>query len=249
MRVTAILHYILVVLILSGTSQTVNAGWLMVEQEGDTSLISNGRLKSSAEGISWILDGPGNKMIFIDGNRKAYASGSVENYCQATATLVDEAMQGLAIEQRKALEEMIQQSQNDAGHLVSVSVVGDGGVVAGLKTVKYRVQVDGELYKEIWLATAPALLREFKPLIPLLQKFGSCANTFGTEFMPENSAEYLNLMERGVEVKSIIYTDNSPEPVTEMVKVENKALPETEFSIPPDYRTMSFEQMLKSQME
>ncbi len=249
MRVTAILHYILVVLILSGISQTVNAGWLMVEQEGDTSLISNGRLKSSAEGISWILDGPGNKMIFIDGNRKAYASGSVENYCQATATLFDEAMQGLAIEQRKALEEMIQQSQNDAGHLVSVSVAGDGGVVAGLKTVKYRVQVDGELYKEIWLATAPALLREFKPLIPLLQKFGSCANTFGTEFMPENSAEYLHLMERGVEVKSIIYTDNSPEPVTEMVKVENKALPETEFSIPPDYRTMSFEQMLKSQME
>jgi hypothetical protein len=158
-------------------------------------------------------------------------------------------MKGLNAEQRKVLEEMMQQGQNGAGHKVTVTAAGDGGSVAGLKTTKYRVQVDGQLYKDIWLATNPGLVHEFKPLIPLLQKFSACANTFGTEFMPENSAEYLRLMERGVEVKSVIYTDNSPEPVTEMIKMENKALPATDFSIPPNYRQMSFEQMLKSQME
>jgi hypothetical protein len=109
--------------------------------------------------------------------------------------------------------------------------------------------VDGELYKDIWLATDAGLLGEFKPLIPLLQKFSSCANTFGTEFLPENTSEYLRLMERGVEVKSVIYTTGSPEPVTEMIKMQKQNLPETEFTIPPAYRPMSFGQLLRSQIE
>jgi len=236
-------------LLLLGSVSPAAAGWIMVEQEGDVSIISNGKLKSSAEGVTWILDGPGNKMIFIDGNQKSYASGTVEDYCHATTSIIDEAMDGLNAEQRQVLEEMMQKNQGDSGHEVSISKAGDGGLVAGLKTTKFSVQVDGELYKELWLATKPGLLREFKPLIPLLQKFSSCASTFGTEFMPENSSEYLRLMEHGVEVKSIIYSDNSPEPVTEMIKMENKDLPETEFSIPANYRRMSFEQMLRSQMQ
>lgn len=240
---------IMTVMFLLASVSAAKAGWIMVEQEGDTSIISNGKLKSSAEGVTWILDGPSSKMIFIDGNLKSYASGTVDDYCNATTSMIDAVMKGLNADQRKLLEEMMQQSQNGPDHKVTVSDASDGGMVAGLKTFKYRVQVDGEPYKDIWLATDPGLLKEFKPLIPLLQKFSSCANTFGTEFMPENTADYLRLMERGIEVKSIIYTDNSPEPVTEMIKIEKKALSETEFSIPPDYRQMSFEQMLKSQME
>jgi hypothetical protein len=43
-------------------------------------------------------------------------------------------------------------------------------------------------------------------------------------------------MEHGVEVKSIAYTDGSPEPVTDLVKLEKRELPETEFSVPREYR-------------
>jgi hypothetical protein len=134
-------------------------------------------------------------------------------------------------------------------HTVTVKGAGDGGIVAGLKTVKYGVEVDGELYEEIWLATDSDLLNEFKALKPLLRKFSACASTFGTEFAPENAPEYLQLMERGVEVKSIAYTDGSPEPVTDVVKLEKKDLPESEFSVPRDYRQVTFGEMLKSQMD
>lgn len=236
-------------LVLLNCVSTANAGWIMVEKEGDISIIAKGKLKSSAEGVTWILDGPGNKMIFIDSNLESYAVGTVEDYCEATTSIVAEAMKGLNAEQRKVLEEMIKKNQSASGHEVSVSDAGDGGLVAGLKTLKYSIQVDGELYKDIWLATDAGLLREFKPLIPLLQKFSSCANTIGTEFMPENTSEYLRLMERGVEVKSVIYTTGSPEPVTEMIKMKKRNLPETEFTIPPAYRPMSFGQMLRSQIE
>ena len=109
--------------------------------------------------------------------------------------------------------------------------------------------MDGELYEEIWLATDSDLLNQFKSLKPLLRKFSTCASTFGTEFTPENSPEYLQLMERGVEVKSIAYSDGSPEPVTDVVKLEKKDLPEAEFSVPRGYRQITFEEMLKSQMD
>jgi hypothetical protein len=134
-------------------------------------------------------------------------------------------------------------------HTVTVKGAGDGGIVAGLKTVKYGVEVDGELYEEIWLATDSDLLNEFKSLKPLLRKFSTWVSTFGTAFTPENAPEYLNLMEHGVEVKSIAYTDGSPGPVTDVVKLEKKDLPETEFSVPREYRRITFGEMLQSQMD
>ena len=240
---------LLTLLIFIGSVSTAVAGWIMVEKEGDLSLISKGKLKSSAEGMTWILDGPGNKMIFIDSDQQSYAAGTVEDYCDATTAIIREAMKGLNAEQRRVLEEMMNKNQADSDHKVSVSDAGKGGMVAGLETLKFRIKVDGKIYKDIWLATDAALLREYKPLIPLLQKFSSCANTFGTEFIPENTPEYLRLMERGVEIKSVIYTTDHPEPVTEMIKMEKKSLPETDFSIPPAYRPMSFDKMLRSQME
>ena len=247
-RLKSLWHFMAVALLL-GLAVTVEAGWIMQEKEGDQTLISKGRLKSSADNISWILDGPGNKVYFIDGHEKTYATGTVEDYCGATAALVEQTMKNLPAEQRKSMEQMMKKDNAEARHTVSVMGAGDGGRVAGLKTVKYKVEVDGELYEEIWLATDSDLLNEFKSLKPLLRKFSTCASTFGTEFTPENAPEYLQLMERGVEVKSIAYTDGSPEPVTDVVKLEKKDLPEAEFSVPRDYRQVTFEEMLKSQMD
>ena len=244
-----ILTYFAVGVFLLGVVATVEAGWMMQEKEGDQTLISKGRLKSSADNISWILDGPGNKVYFIDGHEKTYAIGTVEDYCGATTALVEQTMKNLPAEQRKLLEQMMKKDNKEARRTVSVIAAGDGGNIAGLKTVKYKVEVDGELYEEIWLATDSDLLNEFKSLKPMLRKFSTCASTFGTEFTPENSSEYLQLMERGVEVKSIAYTDGGPEPVTDVVKLEKKDLPESEFLVPRDYRQVTFGEMLKSQMD
>jgi len=247
-RLKSIRHFMAIALFLV-VAVTVEAGWIMQEKESDQTLISKGRLKSSADNISWILDGPGNKVYFIDGHEKTYAAGSVEDYCSATTALIEQTMKNLPAEQRKSLEQMMEKDKEEGRHTVTVKGTGDGGIVAGLKTVKYKVEVDGELYEEIWLATDSDLLNEFKSLKPLLRKFSTCVSTFGTEFTPENAPEYLKLMEHGVEVKSIAYTDGSPEPVTDVVKLVKKDLPESEFSVPRDYRQVTFGEMLKSQMD
>jgi hypothetical protein len=243
------LRYFMAVALLLGMAVTVEAGWVMQEKEGDQTLISKGRLKSSADNISWILDGPGNKVYFIDGHERTYAAGTVEDYCGATAALVEQTMKNLPAEQRKSLEQMLKKGNEETRHTVTVMGAGDGGIVAGLKTLKFKVEVDGELYEEIWLATDSDLLNEFKSLQPLLRKFSTCASTFGTEFTPENTPEYLQLMENGIEVKSIAYTDGSPEPVTDVVNLKKKDLPETDFSVPREYRQVTFGELLKSQMD
>jgi len=231
-------------------SATVEAGWIMLEREGDRTLISKGRLKSSADGISWILDGPANTLYFFDGNEKTYAAGTVEDYCGATAALVEQTMKNLPAEQRQTLEQMLKKDKGEAArHTVSVAEAGDGGMIAGQKTIKYAIQVDGELYEEIWLATDGDLTSEFKPLKPLLRKFSTCATTMGTEFTPENSPEYQRLMDRGVEVKSIAYSEGSPEPLTDVVKLEKTDIPESEFAVPRDFRKITFAEMLKSQVD
>ncbi|MFZ0614018.1 MAG: hypothetical protein WAM73_17390 [Desulfobacterales bacterium] len=235
-----------VILLLSATSE---AGWVMLEREGDRTLISKGRLKSSTNGISWVLDGPGNTLYFFDENDKTYAAGTVEDYCGATAALVEQTMKNLPAEQRQTLEQMLKKDKEEARHTVSVTEAGDGGVIAGQKTLRYKIQVDGELYEEIWLATDSDLVNEFKPLKPLLQKFSTCATTMGTEFTPENSPEYRQLMDRGVEVKSIAYTEGVPEPLTDVVKLDKTDIPESEFAVPREYRQTTFAEMLKSQVD
>ena len=51
MQITAVSFFL-------GFMSMAEAGWVMVEKEGDTSIISNGKLKSSAEGVTWILRRP-----------------------------------------------------------------------------------------------------------------------------------------------------------------------------------------------
>ncbi|MFZ1200743.1 MAG: hypothetical protein WAO07_11295 [Desulfobacterales bacterium] len=230
-------------------SATVEAGWIMQERKGDRTLISKGRLKSSTDGISWILDGPGNMLYFFDENDKTYAAGTVEDYCGATAALVEQTMKNLPAQQRQALEQMLKQDKEEVRHTVSVTEAGDGGVIAGQKTFRYKIEVDGELYEEIWLASDSDLVKEFRPLKPLLQKFGTCATTMGTEFTPENSPEYRQLMDRGVEVKSIAYAEGAPEPLTDVVKLDKADIPESEFAVPRAYRKTTFAEMLKSQVD
>lgn len=230
-----------------GFAVGIEAGWIMQEKEGDQTLISKGRLRSSSDSIAWVLDGPGSKLIFWDERAKTYATGTVEEYCAAATAVVEQALKNLPEEQRQTLQQMMKKDAAESRHAVGVTATGDGGTVAGLKTTKYTITVENELYEYIWLASDSDLLAEFKPLKPLLRKFSSCGNPMGTEFIPENSPEYLQLMERGVEVKSIVYTDGSPETVVDVVKMEKKDIPEAVFSVPSGYRQISFVDMLKSQ--
>ena len=226
-----------------------DADWVMLEQNGNKTLISNGRLKFTSEGFSWIFNGPKKEMIFIHDGQNFYWRGTADAYCSNSAAMLEQMMKDMPEEQRNMIEQMMAKGNQSAGHKVAVVKNGHGETIAGLKTMKYRVLVDGELFEEVWLATEASLMREFKPLVPMLQKFDSCLGNMDIEFTPEKSAEYQKLWETGFQLKSVRYESGSPETETDVVRMEKADIPDQEFEVPAGYQQRSFAEMMQSQME
>ncbi|MBW2440250.1 MAG: DUF4412 domain-containing protein [Deltaproteobacteria bacterium] len=227
----------------------VAAGIFMVDQNGEETLIADGRLKNASEGMIWILDGPRNQVVFINVDQKVYASGTPAEYCTSISAMFDRMMKSVPEEQRKMMEQMMNKGKGASPQDVSVARSGDGGNILGFKTVKYRVLVDGELYKEVWLTTDGSLMQEYKPLIPALKKFDACTAGLNMGPSPENSPEYQKIWDSGFELKSVIYEAGSPEPETDLVRLEKKTIPESEFRVPGGYKQVSFDELLQTQME
>jgi hypothetical protein len=77
-----------------------DAGFVMVDQNGETTLISKGRIKNSSEGIVWILNGISDEMIFIDDEQKTYSHGTTDEYCNSLSAMFEQIMKGVPEEQR-----------------------------------------------------------------------------------------------------------------------------------------------------
>ena len=222
-----------------------DAGFVMVDENGDTTLISKGRIKNTSEGLVWILNGNSDEMIFINNEQKTYSNGKTDEYCNSLSAMFDQIMKGIPEEQRMMMDKNKQSSKKD----VSIVKSGDGGNVAGYKTVKYKVLVGGELFKEIWQSSDSSLMKEYKPLIPLLKKFNSCMNSMEMEFSPETTPEYQKLWEAGIELKSVRHELGNSSAETNVVQLNEKTIPESEFKTPLGYKQISFAEMVTSQME
>ncbi len=226
-----------------------DAGWIMVEKNGDKTLISDGKLKGTSQKTSWIFNGPKKEMIFTHDGQHIYWRGTVDDYCSGSGAMFEQMMQSMPEEQRKMIEQMMAKGSQSADHKVNVVKKGDGGTIAGLKTIRYNVMVDGELFEEVWLTTDASLLQAYKPLIPMLQKFDACLGTLGMGYAPEKSAEYQKLWEIGFQLKSVRYASGSPEIETDVVRMEKTEIPAQAFDVPAGYQQRSFAEMMQSQME
>jgi hypothetical protein len=226
-----------------------NAGWIMLEQNGDKTLISNGNLRGTSGGVSWIFNGPKKEMAFIDAGQKIYWRGTIDDYCSSSAKMIEQMMKSVPEDQRKMMEQMMAKEKQSPGHKVDVVKDGDGKKIAGFKTMKYRVLVNGELFEEVWLTTDASIMKEYKPLIPMIQKFNSCLGNMDMEFTPEKSAEYQKLWQTGFQLRSVKYEYGNPETETNVVKMEKKNIADKEFEVPAGYQQRSFAELMQSRME
>jgi hypothetical protein len=226
-----------------------DAGFVMVDQNGETTLISKGRIKNASEGIVWILNGPLDEVMFINDDQKTYSRGTTDEYCNSLNAIFDQMMKGVPEEQRKMMDQMMTKGKAPSRQDVSIVKLSDGVTIAGYKTVKYKVLAGGELFKEIWLTLDSSLMKEYKPLIPVLKKFDSCMNRMEMKSSPENTPEYQKLWEAGFELKSVRYERGNSESETDVVKLEKKTIQESEFKAPSGYKQVSFVELMKAQME
>jgi hypothetical protein len=65
---------------------------------------------------------------------------------------------------------MMDKNKKSSKQDVSIVKSGDGGNVAGYKTVKFKVLVGGELFKEIWQSSDSSLMKEMGSSLQLTRE-------------------------------------------------------------------------------
>lgn len=236
-----------------------HAGWLILDEGGDQTLLSRGRLKVApkrAEGHSMMLDVGRARMWVADAGRRAYWEGPVEEYCQAvqgTMAAVDkqmaEAMKDLPPAQRDQMTQMLKQMGRGGAPgpapRVTIERTSETQTIAGLPARRYRVLTNGKLYEELWLTTDTALLRELD--------LGRAPETFGRMFAcmiggggdrVEATTEYRQVYAQGWPLKSVYHGDGGGSTRLMVTRVEQRDVPEQEFTPPAGFRPTPLAELL-----
>jgi hypothetical protein len=108
-----------VLIALLAVAPAAEAGWLIVDQDGNQTMLSCGRLKvapKQSEGASMVLDVARARMLVADSSRKVYWDGTVEEYCQSVQGMMAglekqlaEQLKDLPPAQREQMKEMMKQ--------------------------------------------------------------------------------------------------------------------------------------------
>ena len=212
---------------------TAEAGWLIVDENGDRTLVSRGRLKMDprqAQGQSMVLDLTRAHMWVADAGRHLYWEGTVEEYCQAVRTLAP------------SLPPPPAAGSGGAGApppAVTLERTDETETIANLPTRKYRVLVDSKLYEELWLTGEAALVRELD-LARAPDTFGrmfACMVSMGGQ-PPEASAEYRRVFAEGWPLKAVYHGEGGSPGRALVTRVEEREIDERDFAPPAGFRAV-----------
>jgi Domain of unknown function (DUF4412) len=231
------------------TAAAAEAGWLIVDDRGDQTLVSRGRLRiagGQGDGQVMVLDLGRARVWVADTGRSLYWDGTVEEYCQGLRTIMPspeeqlaERLKDLPADQRAQVEELLKKRARGGAAVpprVAVERTGETETIAALPTRKYRVLVDGALYEELWLTTEAALVGELE--------LGRAPDTFGRMFAcmagsgatrPEATAEYRQLFGQGWPLKAVYHGDGAGTLRTLVTRVEKRDIPERDFTPPAGF--------------
>jgi hypothetical protein len=208
------------------------SGWILKDQDGTTTYISHGKIKHVEEdepNSSLVIDYSGEQVILVDGTRRIYAAGTLEEYCRIMQSMMD------------AFGQMGQTLGGPDENVQSVEVIAAGQErVAGMNTDKYQVVVDGELYEEVWLTTEPALIGELGN-IKSHKKFTECLDAVGEPV--ESTKAYRELAEKGWELRSISYDFDEKEYNSDTYMIQREEIDESAFVPPASYKRLDLEEL------
>jgi len=249
-------HLVALALLLLVTP-VAEAGWLFVDEGGNQTSLSRGRLKMApkeSQGMAMSLDIGRARMWVADAGRKTYWEGTVEEYCQAmratmSGAMADmekqmaEAMKDMPPAQREQMQQMMKNMRGGApgGPMPKVTVekTSESAKIAGLTARKFRVLSDGKLYEEMWMTTDPALLRDLE-LSKAPDTFGRMSGCMAGGPRPESTDEFRKLYGEGWPLKVVYYGaagEGGAGPAgTTVTKVEQRDIPDREFTPPPGFR-------------
>jgi hypothetical protein len=266
-----------------GIPMVASAGWVIEQIEyanlgadGTRTLqyISKNRLKTVGDGNTFIMDFAKNLFIVTDQENRVYWSGTVDAYVQEVKAFqqaandlareqMAEAMKEMPLDQRKAMENLLQQmpSANASSPsppvakrpVVKIEPTAETATIAEHKATKIMVYADGKPYQEVWLAKGLTMkadldLRRLRGLqVQLTQAI--MTNLPSRQAVEEDPA-YEQLLEQGYPIKIVeLGEGGEPESVTEVVRIDKRDIPEREFQAPEAYRRVDLRELFREELE
>jgi hypothetical protein len=232
-----------------------HAGLELAESDGHTTFLSDGRVKTvppEEEAPIHILDTQLGTVTFVIPARETYAQGTPEAFCQAVTAMQEKALSGLSQQERQMLEKYKEMQGDEAAPEVRIEHRGSGGDILGYPTQHYAVYVNGSLYEEVWISDAPELMAEVgdrEALANLSARMAACVTSGpGMATDPESTPPYLELMNKGLALKSVDHTSGDGETV-QVRRLQVRALGDSTFQPPEGYRQVTLERALQLGME
>jgi hypothetical protein len=266
-----------------GIPMIASAGWV-IEQieyanlgaEGTRTLqyISKNRLKMVAEGNTFMMDFAKNLFIATDQEKRVYWSGTVDTYLQEVKTFQQatnelaraqmiEAMKEMPVDQRKTMEDLLQQmpSANASSPAVPVArkpavtiePTAETATLADYHTSKIMVYADGKPYQEVWLAASLTLkadldLKRLRALQAQLTQ--AIMGNIPSRQSVEEDHVYTQLLEQGYPIKIVeLGEGGEAESVTEVVRIDERDISEREFQAPEGYRRIDLHEFFREELE
>lgn len=236
---------LVVILITIYVTPGLMAGIVATDSDGSKTYVSDGKIKHQDHEEGMILDSKTGEVVYFNSGNKSYTRGKMSDYCAAMSNLMQQMMQSMPPEYKK----MLGIGEEKKSPKVTIVSEGSGGTLIGYKTEKYKVMADGELYEELWLTTDDALMKEFKPLVPLFSEFFKCSKIMEMVVPVEGSPEYAKLLEKGFTLKSIKYENGDQNIETNITDLLLKDISTEEFQPPAGYKELSFSEFFSLQME
>jgi len=247
---------------IAGFVLPAQAGWIEVDKSGDKSLSSEGREKEIPQDKSqeWDMHDINKGIITsVDPTNKAYTEATLDEMCKVYKKIGEDMGKATSPQQRAMMEQMMAMQPKEPPK-VFVKNAGKSDTIAGFKTTKYIVTANGKPFSELWITTNASPLKDItkygKKKNIYAQKMAKCMAAMGG-FMasmsnsPEFSPEYLKIKdEKGWVLREIKYEgENFPVFETDVVKLEKRKIPGSEFNPPAGYKKLTYLEWMRAHMQ
>ncbi|MDZ7743253.1 MAG: DUF4412 domain-containing protein [Bacteroidota bacterium] len=201
--------------------------------------VQDNKLRFNDEETDVIIDFDRDKIIMILNNEGFYMEESISGLEKKVIAfrdkLIEEMLQQMPEDQREQARASYEQMMGSTGEAyegeVEVKSGGEKERIAGYMASRYEVYDDGENVESVWIADD---LKVFD-----MKKVNEVFKTYVGMTTYEDTDAYMELMEKGMILKSIDAYDGTLE---EVVEVEKMDIPRSRFEAPDGLQKLNFEE-------
>lgn len=236
-------------------------GWIISEKSRDdkgntqiqTIRVQNNHIRFDDETTITVLDLDNRSVIIAFKGRRIYWTGSLQEFTEGMTNVFKEQMKYLIDnvpeDQRIYFENLYQNYLESVGRqpgktTTDIRIVKNDTTVTikGFKTKSYRVYVNDTLKESLWITG------QINPYAGIDQEkllaFNKQLSPFDEHNTYSMTEEYLNLLKKGMPVRSVIYYPGHSKMITEIEGIQNTDISKQAFGPPQGYQKVELQMLL-----